>query len=111
MWQDLANSLRYCILGNNIEDEGGCSLAESLKQNTTLVKLNFGCKSNLDRLLIEIMSISSLQSMHDYFYSVNKTGREGACGLAEVLKLNTTLTELNIKGTSTIICRYVIRFS
>lgn len=33
-----------------------------------------------------------------FLYSANKIGAEGACSLAESLKQNTALTELNLMG-------------
>ena len=38
--------------------------------------------------------------MHACFYLGNSIGDEGARALAEALKLNTTLTELNLSGMS-----------
>jgi hypothetical protein len=44
------------FLGNKIGAEGGCVLAESLKQNTNLIQLNLNCK--YVTVLMQVMRFS-----------------------------------------------------
>jgi hypothetical protein len=77
-----------CIFsGNNIGNQGGCALAESLKQNTTLTWLDLGSKC------VAVFNAGDKIQLTCIF-SGNNIGAEGGCALAKSLKQNMTLTQL-----------------
>src|SRR4051812_27596082 len=94
MWQDQANIF---YSGNGIGSEGAQALAESLKQNTTLTQLDLSSMSELSEFMFACMwqDQSNISS-----YSENGVGFEGAQALAESLKQNTTLTQLDLYSMS-----------
>ncbi len=81
---------------NKIGARGAHALAESLKQNTTLTELNLTCM--LKTIIHACTTRYSSRPMRAYSYLVNNICDEGARALAESLKQNTTLTELNLRG-------------
>src|SRR5947199_388058 len=99
-------SVSVCSLcsfsGNNIGDEGVSVLAESLKQNTTLTNLNLEFILELWELFFAAVSQNQAHYLcifaHSLFISVNNIGDEGTSALAESLKQNTTLTNLNLRS-------------
>ena len=92
------------VLDNNIGNEGAHALAESLKQNTALTKLNLGGTSTKSQCCYTIrVTFQSDLCIFVHFldgFISNKIGDDGARALAESLKQNTTLTSLNLKSTS-----------
>ncbi len=84
---------------NNIGDEGARALAEYLKQNTKLTELNLSSMLELHDLLFIIARWDISRPMHVYSYLANMIGDMGYRALAESLKQNTTLTELNLSCT------------
>jgi hypothetical protein len=71
--------------GNYISNEGAIQLAEALKCNTSLTKLNLTC----NRLCAA--------SVHSH-NTGNRIDNEGAVMLSEALKANTTLASLNLSS-------------
>ena len=91
-------SFFIAITGNSIEERGATSLSELLKSNTTLTVLYLSCEDKERRRTKDIhqqftLFISPLLSSTD-----NDIGDTGVTSLSEALKLNTTLTELNLSG-------------
>src|SRR4051812_39818235 len=76
--------------------EGAGSRGESLKQNSTLTQLNLEGMSESSEFVFACM----WQDQANIFYSGNGIGSEGAQALAESLKQNTTLTQLNLWSMS-----------
>ena len=72
-------------------------MSESLKSNTTLTKLNLGRGDK--RKKTHKRRPSTIHSFPFLFTSTdNNIGGTGATSLSELLKSNTTLTELNLSG-------------
>ena len=88
-----------CLLhsDNNIRDEGACALAETLKLNTTLTKLNLLGMSNMDRLLF-IAVWQGLTNGKCLLYADNRICYKGTCALAESLTLNPIIAELQLNS-------------
>ena len=81
---------------NEIGDTGATSLSDALKSNTTLTQINLECEDKRNNT--QMASINNpLFSIH-----INSTGNgigeTGTTALSEVLKLNTTLTELYLSS-------------
>ena len=74
--------------------EGARGLGEALKTNTTLTILDLGSEQQ------DHKEAQQEQGKHNGMgdWSVNKIGAEGACGLGDALKTNTTLTMLDLSG-------------
>ena len=72
--------------GNNIGNGKATSMSEALKTNTTLTKLDLGCKHKRNKTLIFIF-IRSIGS---------NIGDIGATSMSEALKTNTTLAKLDL---------------
>lgn len=85
-------------IGNGVGAEGTSALSESLKQNTTLVALNFEGMCTMSWNIINCILYLQLKTyaclLTLCLYSDNCIGVEGARAVAECLKLNTTLTTL-----------------
>lgn len=84
--------------GNEIGNEGAHALAQSLKQNATLMVLDLGGMLGLHENLIIAMRRDIAHDMRICSCTANKIGAMGAYVLAESLRQNTTLTELNLPG-------------
>src|SRR5438270_45813 len=101
--------------GNNIGRAGARALAESLKQNTTLTNLNLSCMSELGNHSLQLRDGIKLTIcaclLIPCSFSVNNIGGKGASALAESLKQNTTLTNLNLEGMSELACSCVMESS
>ena len=88
-------SFLFMSTDNKIGDTGAILLSQSLKSNTTLIKLYLGCEDK---------RISTKTSINESFFSFPFTstdsniGDTGTTSLSEVLKSNTTLTELYIRS-------------
>ena len=83
-------------IGSNIGYIGATSMSEALKTNTTLAKLDLGCKHKRNKTQIA----SNNNIIFLLFQSIgNKIGKEGATSLSEALKSNPTLTQLDLGGT------------
>src|SRR3954469_14202228 len=104
--------LIFYLLDNNIGSEGAQALAESLKQNTTLTQLNLSSMSELGG---SIVCMFPVRSSWFFIYLVTGIGSEEAQALAESLKQNTTLTQLNLSSMSelggSIVCMFPVRSS
>ncbi len=85
MWQIPADILCYLFLVNAISDKGSQALAESLKQNKTLTKLNLQSVSGLGRLLLDLYDKTQLIASTILSLG-NSIGSEGVHALAEYLK-------------------------
>ena len=70
-------------------------MAESLKHNITLIQLNLQSMSELSEFIFACIWQSQANIFH---ILVNDIGSEGAQVLAESLKQNITLTQLNLVG-------------
>ena len=86
---------------NNITDRGAATLAEVLKENSTLQQLNVrdnsigdGGATALAKVLKENMTLQQLD------VSNNSIGERGATALAEMLKENRTLQQLIVHSNS-----------
>ena len=75
---------------NNIQEEGCKSITEMLKTNTSLTMLELGCKWDI------IWVVKMPWIIHGKVG--NKIGDEGSTVLAEAIKINSTLTELSLRG-------------
>ena len=86
--------------GNSIRCNGACILAKALKQNKTLTQLDISGMLELHIKLFVCgwMMGSGSQPVNARSYLGRDIWAEGACALAEALRQNTTLTQLNIKG-------------
>lgn len=73
--------------------EGIPSLIQALKSNTTLTKLDLGREENV---IIHRERHSSFQSIFHYKSTDNQVNASMATQLSEVLKTNTTLTQLDM---------------
>ena len=82
---------------NNIGDEGAKALAEALKVNQSLQDLNLSCRKNDTYYLISLYSFFEPSTGHHTFVD-NNIGSEGAKTLAEALKVNQSLQNLNLDG-------------
>ena len=71
---------------NRIRDEGGKTIAEALKTNTSLTQLSFFSNENCTGYFVSLF----------YPFSDNAIGDEGAKAIGESLKVNTSLTELTL---------------
>ena len=92
-WQ---SHVGICVFaGNNIGDEGAKALAEALKVNQGLQDLNLTCRKNDTYYFI---SASLFPSFHWPSFIGNNIGSEGAKALAEALKVNQSLQNLNLNG-------------
>ena len=81
--------------GNGIDDEGARGLGDALKTNTTLTLLNLsGARQDHKETQQEQGKHNGMRSD----WADNKIGDEGARGLFDALKTNTTLTWLNLRG-------------
>ena len=89
------------IIENKIGAEGGRALVESLKQNTTLTQLNLESMSKISVWLFKLGGSIQLTRIFVHV-SENDIGDEGARALAESLKQNATLTQLNLGSMSEI---------
>src|SRR4051812_21503195 len=86
----------FPYLVNCLGSEGAQALAESLNQNTTLAQLELGSMLELSGFLYARMR----QDQVDISHLGNNIGFEGAQALAESLKHNTTLIQLNLYSKS-----------
>ncbi|RUP44721.1 hypothetical protein BC936DRAFT_149090, partial [Jimgerdemannia flammicorona] len=78
---------------NRIEAKGASVLSEALKVNTALQNLNL--KGMHDWFVLHFLLIIGVHSM---LFSVgNRIDDKGASALAEALKMNTTLQNLNVE--------------
>ena len=81
---------------NGIGDEGARGLGDALKTNTTLTQLWLGSEQQ-DRKETQQENKAST-TWHVEWLADNGIGVEGARGLVDALKTNTTLTELSLGG-------------
>src|SRR3954466_8113856 len=88
--------LIFICSGCGIGSEGAQALVESLKQNTTLTQLNLESMSELGGFIVCMSMVRS----SIFFIYPGDIGSEGAQALAESLKQNTTLTQLNLESMS-----------
>src|SRR5690349_21722454 len=86
----------YIYPGNDINFEGAQALAESLKLNTALTQLNL--TSILE--FVDLLFACPWCDPADFLLLDNKIGSEGTQALAESLKQNTTLNQLNLTSMS-----------
>src|SRR5215475_4840976 len=96
LWFDLADNL--WIIDNSIGDEGGKALAEALKVNSTLTQLNLSCMSSFCGWIY--VCILWFDLADNLWIIDNSIGDEGGKALAEALKVNSTLTQLNLECMS-----------
>src|SRR5215475_11792097 len=86
---------------NNIGDDGARSLAECLKQHSSLTELNLGGTSKSSGFYgndgIQRREVSMF-GLTIRLFSDNNIGVDGARALAECLKQHSSLTELNLEG-------------
>ncbi len=103
---------------NKIGDEGAAAIAEMLKKNSSITTLFLGGTS----FPISIFSLSFPLLFFLSFFLVmilimmvmntgNEIGPEGAAAIAEMLKKNTSITTLNLYGTSFPISIFSLSFS
>src|SRR5436305_2835425 len=73
-----------------------------MKHNTTVIPLTLRRMLGLNKFMFACIKLT-------FLHSGNGIGSEGAQALAESLKQNTTLTQLNLKGTLEFmnLCSYV----
>ena len=89
--------IEFVLTDTGIGDTEATSLSESLKSNTTLIKLNLSCEDK--RKKTHKSHPSTIHSFSFLFTSTgNNIGDTGTTSLSESLKSNTTLTELNLYG-------------
>ena len=81
------------FIDNGIETEGARMLSESLKANTVLSNLNLRGEYQLRELNFEKYLIKANVCV----WNDNKIGIEGSYAFSEALKINTSLTKLNIE--------------
>ena len=82
---------------NEIGTEGASKISESLKINTTLTELNLSCdeirNKNEEQKRKKKWRINKKK-----WWTANQIGAEGASSISESLKINTTLTTLNLSS-------------
>ena len=84
------------LTGQKIGEEWATSLSDALRSNTTLTKLNLCCEHK------RTIGYGEKKKHTHLLTQINSTGCDiwdiGAASLASALKVNTTLTELDISG-------------
>ena len=81
---------------NEIGDRGATSLSEALKSNTTLTKLDLSGENK--KKTHKRHPLTNHSFLFLFTSTDNNIGGTGATSLSELLKSNTTLTELNLSG-------------
>ena len=82
--------------GNSIGERGATSFSDALKSNTTLTQLCLCCEDKRNN--------TQMASINNQLFSIfikttdNKIGETGATSLSDVLKSNTTLTQLSLRS-------------
>ena len=96
-WNPLTirSSWSHLSTETEIGDTGATSLSESLKSNTTLTKLYLSGESKEKTKKRRPSTNGSFSFI--FTRTVNYIGDTGATSLSEALKLNTSLTALNLK--------------
>ena len=86
-----------CIqsIGNEFGDTGSVLLSEALKSNTTLTELDLSCE--LKRNNTQMASMNNPLFFILSKSSANIIGETGATSLSDALKINTTLTKLDLE--------------
>ena len=77
----------FCLSRSGIRCEGAKAIAETLKTNTTLVKLN----------LEENVSTQKNTLAFKHFTTNNEINNEGVKAIGEALKTNTTLVRFDLR--------------
>ena len=89
---------RSCFSGNDIRGEGAASIAEALKLNTTITSVNLGGECRAGAGVLCARSFEVCGGRCRSCVSGNGIGGAGAASIAEALKLNTTITSVNLRG-------------
>ena len=97
-WREEENNLYEGWIDNNIGDEGVKTLGEALRINTSLTRLYL----NSDEEIRDKIWHERTKVMIQWEWKENNIGPEGVKSLSESLKINTTLTELNLNGDDNI---------
>ena len=87
---------------NNISNEGIKFIADLLKNNKTIKKLNLCCNLNINEKGIKILCDSlkySRSQLDELDLQENFIGKEGAIFIADLLKVNKFLQDLNLDHT------------
>ena len=104
-WLSLA-----CATGNAIRDAGASVIAESLKLNTTITSVHLKCElahaCRLRRLSRVVLLFTRLRDT----VIDNHIGSAGASAIAEALKLNTTITSVDLSSESALCQRAHVGF-
>ena len=84
------HAIKYYILNtdNKIGDKGGKAIAEALKKNTSLTKLDLRLTQQQQHFPFPHSQITE-----------NKIGADGGKAIGEGLKTNTSLTKLDLNAT------------
>ena len=102
---DICSFLLNSIAHNNIGSKGASSIADALRVNTSLVKLNLGKKLNkvVEDNKIEAAGIAEIaaalkenSTISHFNVAKNQLGNNGAVAIAKVLEVNKTLDTLNL---------------
>ena len=88
----------FTINGNKIGDSGACSIGEGLKVNSTVTTISLCIEigKTLDTLWFILNMILKFNEMNEQ----NQIGDSGGCSIGEVLKVNSTLTRLDLEMRS-----------
>ena len=88
---------RWTWTGNDIGAEGARMISEALKINSTLTELNLECdENNNEEIRIRNKEFQQELIIDKWTWTDNNTEAEGAEMISEALKINSTLTELNL---------------
>ena len=88
---------RSCVSDNGIGGVGAASIAEALALNTTITSVNLECECRAGAECCA-RSFEVCGGRCRSVVSVNRIGGAGAASIAEALKLNTTITSVDIRG-------------
>ena len=78
---------------NKIGDSGGCSIGDGLKVNSTLTSLNLDWRIND---LYDEIGWYLYELINNNERNGNNIGDTGGCSIGEGLKINSTLTKLDL---------------
>lgn len=95
---------------NGIESNGGYAIANALRINKTVQTLMIACtltfilpltlsSSNPNPAAVPSSNLTLTRTLLIYLILANKIGAPGAVAIAEMLKVNTTLTDLDLMCT------------
>ena len=93
--------IKLNLCDNDIDDAGAAGLADALKSNKTLKELNLGSNSIRDAGAKSLAdALKSNKTLTELNLGSNSIRDAGAKSLADALKSNKTLTELNLGSNS-----------